>query len=86
VVPETPAAEELAAEELLELHRAGDYSMEELRPATVDVDAEDIDVSLSFGATAIVFALAAGIVALALLRGVWGILNAPPRKILSEFW
>jgi putative ABC transport system permease protein len=85
-VPEALAAEELTPEERLERYRAGDFSLEELRPATVDVNVEDIDVRLSFGAMAIVFALAAVIVALALLRGVWGILNTPPRKILSEFW
>jgi ABC-type lipoprotein release transport system permease subunit len=83
---ETLDAEELSPEERLERHRAGDYSMEELRPATVSVDMGEIDISLSVGAMAIVFALAAGIVTVALLRGVWRILNTPPRKILSEFW
>jgi ABC-type antimicrobial peptide transport system permease subunit len=83
---ETLDAEELSPEEMLERHRTGDYSMEELRPATVSVDVEEIDIRLSFGAVAIVFTLAAGIVAVALLRGVWRTLNTPPRKILSEFW
>jgi putative ABC transport system permease protein len=83
---ETMDAEELSPEERLERYRAGDHSMDELRPATVSVDMGEIDISLSVGAMAIVFALAAGIVAVALLRGVWRILNTPPRKILSEFW
>jgi putative ABC transport system permease protein len=78
--------EELTPEERLERYRAGDYSMEELRPVTADVDVEEIDTSLSVGMMVIVFVLAAGIVAVALLRGVWSILNTPPRKILSEFW
>jgi putative ABC transport system permease protein len=83
---ETLDAEELSPEERLERYRAGDHSMEELRPATVSVDMGEIDISLSIGAMAIVFALVAGIVVATLLRGVWRTLNTPPRKILSEFW
>jgi hypothetical protein len=60
--------------------------MEELRPVAVAVDIGEIDITLSVGTMAIVFALTAGIVAIALLRSVWRILNTPPRKILSEFW